>query len=703
MKKIQLLFVALVLCMGALRAQTDIVITEIGYDQAESGTDSTEFIELFNKGLVAIDMVDYSFSAGVAYVFPSIVIEPGAYVVLTIDSLAMIATYGYVGAYQWTAGGLNDDGEGITLRNSVSALVDAAAYNDISPWPLGADGTGKTIVLCDPEANNALGANWALSETNAGITVNGLAVFGSPGEGDFACVDCETTTSSIDETVCGSYTVPSGDETYVATGVYMDTIPNVIGCDSIITIDLTILETSASTLIEAVCGSYTVPSGDETYVISGTYTDTLINEAGCDSIITIELIVNVATESEITETACGTYTVPSGDETYEESGVYMDTIANVAGCDSVMTINVTINSASESEIVAIVCGAYTVPSGDSTYTESGVYTDTLTNELGCDSIITIDLTVNMPTVSEIIENVCDSIYTVPSGDETYFESGVYMDTIPNMAGCDSIITINLNLLEATASEITEVACGSYTVPSGDETYEESGVYIDIISNEFGCDSVITINLTVIMPTASEISETVCDTYTVPSGDETYDATGVYTDTLTNEAGCDSIITINLTVTEVSDAVTILDGFVTADQDGATYQWVDCNDDNAPIDGEIDQDFIPTENGSYAVEVTIDGCTVTSECVDFINIGINENDLFNQVSIYPNPSTGLVNINLGQLTAASVKIISIDGRVVYQTAQVSNELLQVQLDTAPGVYFVQVSQNGSQKQFKLILQ
>jgi hypothetical protein len=311
----------------------------------------------------------------------------------------------------------------------------------------------------------------------------------------------------------------------------------------------------------------------------------------------------------------------------------------------------------------------------------------------------------MPTESEITVATCGDVYTVPSGDETYDVDGVYMDTIPNMAGCDSTITINLTFGfgEATESEITIEQCGAYTVPSGDETYGISGVYLDIIPNVSGCDSLITINLTVNMPSESEISESVCDSYTVPSGDETYDVSGVYTDTLINTMGCDSIITINLSVIAINDGITATVTDIRSDQAGADYQWVDCDNDNAPIDGATDQIFVPTENGNYAVEVTVAGCTVTSACVNFSSAGINDNSSLNQVSIYPNPSTGLLNINLGQLSAVSVNIISLDGRVVYQMTQVSNELLQVQLDAAPGVYFVQVQHNGEQQQFKLILQ
>ncbi|MGV3610926.1 MAG: MopE-related protein [Fluviicola sp.] len=105
-----------------------------------------------------------------------------------------------------------------------------------------------------------------------------------------SAVTCNTT-STINVSACQTYTVPSNDETYVTSGTYMDTIPNAAMCDSIITINLTIKNTTTSTINPTACGTYTVPSGDETYTISGTYMDTIPNAANCDSIITINLTI----------------------------------------------------------------------------------------------------------------------------------------------------------------------------------------------------------------------------------------------------------------------------------------------------------------------------------------------------------------------------------------------------------------------------
>lgn len=256
------------------------------------------------------------------------------------------------------------------------------------------------------------------------------------------------------------------------------------------------------------------------------------------------VICTAPTYSTISELACNSYTSPSGNYTWTSSGTYYDTIPNSQGCDSIMTINLTVDYSPVMNITAGSCNSYTAPSGQ-VFTSTGVFYDTIQNGASCDSIFIINLTVQSSSTSNITEIACDS-YTSPSGNYVWTSTGTYMDTIPNSVGCDSVMTIDLTVGYSSASSITEVVCDSYTSPGG-QLLTSSGTYYDTLSNAMGCDSIVTINLTVNQSNSSTQTESAIDQYTWPVNNQTYTTSGTYVDTIQTAAGCDSIVTLNLTV------------------------------------------------------------------------------------------------------------------------------------------------------------
>ena len=99
-------------------AQNDnIVITEISYNPPESGSDSTEFIELYNAGSTTIDLDGYNFTQGVTHTFSSYMLSPGEYFVVAVDSVAIGNVYGSNADAQWAGGGLSNSGEDIILKD----------------------------------------------------------------------------------------------------------------------------------------------------------------------------------------------------------------------------------------------------------------------------------------------------------------------------------------------------------------------------------------------------------------------------------------------------------------------------------------------------------------------------------------------------------------------------------------------------------
>jgi hypothetical protein len=192
-----------------------------------------------------------------------------------------------------------------------------------------------------------------------------------------------------------------------------------------------------------------------------------------------------------------------------------------------------------------------------------------------------------------------------------------------------------------------------------------------------------------LPTTSSFSVTECDTYTVPSADETYTNSGIYTDTIPNAAGCDSVMTIDVTINTVDAGISISGVTLTADAVGATYQWVICPS-YMPIAGETDQDYTPTADGDFAVIVTENGCTDTSACMNVHGVGIEDIGREWSFDLYPNPNQGEFTVSFGEeLRDVRVEIINVSGKVIWKKTLAKAKSVPLELKAADGVYFVRV--------------
>ncbi|MDA7580819.1 LamG domain-containing protein [Crocinitomicaceae bacterium] len=190
----------------------------------------------------------------------------------------------------------------------------------------------------------------------------------------------------------------------------------------------------------------------------------------------------------------------------------------------------------------------------------------------------------------------------------------------SLTQCEISVLYNSQTLNGTD---TQSACDSYTWVDGNTytTSNNSATYTT--SNATGCDSTITLDLTITNSTSSTDTQSACDSYTWVDGNTYTTSNNSATHTISNAAGCDSTITLNLTINPTPDnSITQNGASLTATQTGATYQWIDCDNFNAPITGEVNQVFFPLSTGNYAVEVTIGDCSSISECrlVDFTGLG-----------------------------------------------------------------------------------
>ncbi len=300
-------------------------------------------------------------------------------------------------------------------------------------------------------------------------------------------------------------------------------------------------------------------------------------------------------------------------------------------------------------------------------------------------------------------NTCGvNTYTSPSGNYVWTASGTYLDTINNGSACDSFLTVNLNLGMPSAATISASSCNSYTSPSGNFTWSTAGTYTDVIPNWQGCDSTLTINLTIGSPSTGSTSVTACDSYTSPSGGFTWTNSGTYADLLLNQFGCDSTLTINLTINDTPDtSVTRNFDMLTATETNTTYQWLDCSNNYAPIVGATSQSFQVLTNGNYAVQLDNNGCVDTSSCLTVVNVGTAQT-FTEPVSLFPNPTTGKFWLDLGAVhTDISIQIMNAVGQVVLVENYNGMQRMEFDVDLPNGIYFLEVKSGDKLAVMKFI--
>ncbi len=524
----------------------------------------------------------------------------------------------------------------------------------------------QTGTNCTGQTNGALaGAN--------GAVINGISISigGSSGP-----------TTVDTQVACETYTWIDGNTYTSSNNTANHTLTSSQGCDSIIQLDLTILNNATSTDVVVTCGSYTWIDGNTYTSSTNTPTHTYIGGAanGCDSIVTLDLtITSYATGTDV-QSACDSYTWIDGN-TYSSSTntptyTYVGGAAN--GCDSIVTLDLTINNSTSGTDVVSACGSYTWIDGNtyssSTNTPTYTYTGGATN--GCDSTVTLNLTITSFASGTDVQTACDS-YTWIDGN-TYSSSTntptyTYVGGAAN--GCDSVVTLDLTINSSSTGTDNQTACDTYTWIDGNTYISSTNTPTWTLTNSTGCDSVVTLNLTINNSNAGTDVVTACASYTWIDGNTYTSSTSTPTWTLTNSTGCDSVITLNLTINPMPVVVVSQnDTLLTAIQAGANYQWLDCDNAYAPIPGETGQGFQPSVNGTYAVEVTLNGCVDTSSCYLVDNIGLS--DLYKDIlSIHPNPASEYLLIDgLEQVIGyRQMKITTADGKLVFESDDIIKSL------------------------------
>jgi len=290
-------------------------------------------------------------------------------------------------------------------------------------------------------------------------------------------------------------------------------------------------------------------------------------------------------------------------------------------------------------------------------------------------------------------------------------------TLQTEMGCDSVVTLNLTILDRSNAVDQITACDEYTWLDGNTYTASNSTATHVMTNAVGCDSIITLDLEIIESsnvTFDEITTcgthivdevTTCDSYVWVDGN-TYTSTNntaTYLFNTPNSQGCDSMLLLNLTIPEIATTITEENNTLTVEEaDASSYQWIDCNTGLA-IPGETEQQYTPIVPGVYSVQITKEDCSDISECFDMFILNTQDEFLTQNIDIFPNPTNGQFTIQPNGVSEdLFIKIINTLGQEIKNLQAPNGTSLEIPFDSPAGVYFIQVtSETGKQAVFQIV--
>lgn len=302
-----------------------------------------------------------------------------------------------------------------------------------------------------------------------------------------------------------------------------------------------------------------------------------------------------------------------------------------------------------------------------------------------------------PTDSLLLINTCDSVVSV--NGFLYATTGTYTQLLLNAAGCDSLLTIDITMNHPTGSYHNFTACDSFNY-NGQEYYAD-GNYMQTFVNVLGCDSLVEFNLTLLNTVDTIWSITACKPYFFNG--IVYNNSGTYQHSFTGSDGCDSIITLDLVLFQPDTSVTQNGAVLSANAFDATYQWMDCGTGQI-LPGEVYSTFTIPDDGGYAVIVSQNGCTDTSACYINGKTGlVTPLSIDDATLIYPNPVVGNLIVEFPQrISYGQLLVRDMFGRTLITTNMVDGSKFYIDTrDLSAGSYLITISINQHTSHCKFI--
>jgi|GEM_PF-5789448 len=475
--------------------------------------------------------------------------------------------------YTWH--GLTVNAGGLNVARDT--LLNANGCDSIIHLNLIVKATSSSIVN-DTICNSSLPYIWHGTVVNAGgLNVAKDTVLNASGCDSIIHLNLvvkPTSSSVVNDTICSNslpYTWHGLTVNAGGLNVARDTLLNANGCDSIIHLNLTVKIATSSVVNDTICSSSLPYSWHGIIVNAGGLNiaqDTLLNANGCDSVLHLNLYVKSTSSHTVNDTICNTalpYLWHGVSVAAAGLNIAQDTLVNAAGCDSILHLNLYIKSASNAVVKDTICNSALPYLWHGTSVSFGgldVAQYTLVNANGCDSIIHLNLYVRPAIHSIVNDTICNTALPYLWHGTSVATGGLNMAqyTLVTAGGCDSILHLNLYVKQASSYTVNDTVCNNALPYIWHSKVVNAGgldVAKDTVMNASGCDSIIHLNLYIKPTIHSVVKDTICNNalpYLWHGTSVGFAGSDVARDTLLNASGCDSIIHLNLTVKASSSAI-----------------------------------------------------------------------------------------------------------------------------------------------------
>ena len=346
------------------------------------------------------------------------------------------------------------------------------------------------------------------------------------------------------DSACYQYTW--NDDFYEESGDITKHFETVHGCDSAVTLHLTIFDKDSVEFTKQRCKGMSFQWYEHFCENNGDYVTTLQNAHGCDSVVTMHLFFQDTLYEDFDDEACDFYTW--NDKIYFTTGDFNQIFNVWEGCDSLVTLHLTLYHGDTVDVYQTACDTFKW--NNVIYRQSGDYQQLFSTEHGCDSLVKLHLTINHKTSSSLDSAICTADFPFQwNGVTFYYPGGIDNTVIPNAKGCDSLITMHVTLKPNTSSVLYD------TIVQNALPYDTLGMHFTAagsmqttISNVYGCDSLVTMNLTVLPNVTIHVYDTVCeDELPIRWNEQVFTQAGTQSVTLLASSRVDSTVVMHLSV------------------------------------------------------------------------------------------------------------------------------------------------------------